>query len=1201
MSTLKKGNKNKILGLTLGETLVVVAIGLLISLSVYFFINNFREKLQNQEIASNLIQITTAMDTRYSIDGYSANNFNRTSWTSTADVNNFLNSFNGKNSSCSSTDGWVPNTSDTALKDKYIKEKFIPCNIYKEQPPLDSKMEAKLVVNAVNNQILVSYVAFYYDNDTKMQANFSRWRNIISESYNRDTLNNASKHLYAFMDRSTNEFITDSECLEAKKDCALAVGVVSDEASSLIHLSTIGENKQVGKISFSKGILNPQVCQKWAYNGSSWDMTKTVCGIENNNEQIGFKLGDINSNFVMLDKTCSLRETDADKYVNVTDVSGVKIPVNVGNIPCGISSSISGSQFVVTSIVDDLKTNKLFVKELSTQNFNADSLSVANLTATEKLKVYGSTTITDNLQVRSALDGTSVLTKTLTAFDMKGNNPFDISSLTITENLVDKYLVTANTANANAINSTFMNATDVNSNIFVSKGDFAIGGNIITSDLKETGVLSADTINFVNPTLISASGSMGGSAELDGETLPSGVTAGIAAKSVTAENYFLQLYSPDSYDYMLDVKNGTETTFGVTTRGGVYLKNGLIMTYPGYESNRGMDRYSIDSSGNLTMRVNYFEQSGCCADAPSQFYGLVGITGNFIINSNPRFVDVEDLATNTNSFAIDSNFVLPRPGYTLADQKKNTLVMNNFRLNSYAYYISQFEAKYNTLNNAITTAGLRGDTGDKGIMGVQGDQGKKGEQGNTGAQGPTGPLYNANTAIWLPKEVTCGSADSVINTKYGSSNNLGAWTYDDVIEGVCGASNVGKVKYFKRETAIDNVCSASQKEYDVYECKEAKYRKEPYAYNYTVKGNFCLGDSTDNSDPSKGITDTSKNTICYTDLNKNHATAGRAYSGFLTFYYANGTDALLGTKNKETSLKSKIGENKWSLVSSCGGSSRKEEDLLGLEMQEYIEDNLSKITENNLGTACSTNGEIRYREITSNSTYYGNPTEFSKYKEDKFTNVSKYLKNNASTCGRTQMYEISKCEKSYTDLTKLDYTTHPKGFPMPKKDDAPVDTGLTGKYVWLKGSQVCLDGAVSDSYPGVTDWYSTDRLYTACSVEDSYRSESLGVCGTNSDKFSYQMYRCRDEYYMPATQDLSYKVTDIKCLNSDGLAVDSTTQMPLPVEKITDYYPDIKIVSSSAASAGKACTVEREEVAVETKNSTQCSQNYVNYTVYQCR
>lgn len=96
------------------------------------------------------------------------------------------------------------------------------------------------------------------------------------------------------------------------------------------------------------------------------------------------------------------------------------------------------------------------------QDSNTDTLSVANLTATEKLKVYGYTIITDNLQVRSVLDGSSILTKTLTAFDMKGSNPFDISSLTITENLVDKYLVTANTANANAINSTLMNATDVN-------------------------------------------------------------------------------------------------------------------------------------------------------------------------------------------------------------------------------------------------------------------------------------------------------------------------------------------------------------------------------------------------------------------------------------------------------------------------------------------------------------------------------------------------------------------------------------------------------------------------------------------------------------------------------------------------------------------------------------------------------------------
>lgn len=92
------------------------------------------------------------------------------------------------------------------------------------------------------------------------------------------------------------------------------------------------------------------------------------------------------------------------------------------------------------------------------------------------------------------------------------------------------------------------------------------------------------------------------------------------------------------------------------------------------------------------------------------------------------------------------------------------------------------------------------------------------------------------------------------------------------------------VKYFKRETPIDNVCGANQFEYDVYECKKAKYRVEPYAFNYKMKGSFCLGDSLENSVPKDGVIDEDNNTICYTDSNVNHYNANRATrTGFFSF------------------------------------------------------------------------------------------------------------------------------------------------------------------------------------------------------------------------------------------------------------------------------------------------------------------------------
>lgn len=1191
-------NKNKN-GLTLIETLVVITIGLAVALSVFLFINNFNNKLQDKETASTFVKIASAMDTRFAVDGYSVNNFSKREWNNNDETNDFINSFNGKNSTCSSIYGWVPNTNDSALKEKYIKQKTIPCDVFKIKSPLESKMKSKLIVNNINSQILISFVYFYYDTNKKMQDNFPRWKNIINESYNKDTLNNASKHVYALMDRTKDEFITETKCVEIGKDCSLVVGVVSDEASSLIHLSTIGENKQVGKISFSKGILNPQVCQKWDFDGTNWNMSNTICGIENNNEKIGFKLGDINSNFVMLDKICTLKELDIDKYVNVTDVSGVKMPVNAGTIPCGVSSSLSGSNFIVTTIVDDIKTKRLFVKELSTQHFNANVLTVSNLSIDEELKVYGSTNILNKLTVKSAMEGDELETETLISSNARINNPFELKNLIVTQNLFDANVVAANNASSPEMYTNYLTATNLITYDFVSKGDFTIGGNINTKDFKETGVLSADTINFSKPALISASGAMGGYAEIDGQTNSEKI--GVSSKSILTENYFLALSTPTG-SWMLDVKDSSgNTTFGVSTHGSMYLKNGLRLPSPDHPNDTSYDRFNVNANGDVIARVNFFETSGCCVDAPFQFYGPVGILGSFTIQSNPRFVDVEDIGTNTSGLTLDPDFVLPRAGYTFNDQKKNTLVMNRFRLNSYAAAINKFESTYNTTYNAINTPGLKGNTGQKGDMGIQGDQGDKGEQGETGSQGPTGPLYNANTAIWLPKEVICATSNTDIDSKYGSSKNTGAWPYFDVIEGTCGNTNIGKVKYFERTTPIDNICSSSQKEYDIYECKEAKYRKEPYAYNYAVKGNFCLGDSSENSNPSDGIINSDNNTICYTDTNRNHRDAGRAYNSGFFGYYANGTNDYLGNRSTETSIISNIGENKWTKVLTCGGSTRPSEDLLGLSMEEYLIDDKQEINANDIGTACSVNNQIKYRKVNYNGNYYGNPTDFEDYKDNGFKNVTAYLKNNVTACGRTQVYEISRCEKSYTDLTKLDYTTHPKGFPMPKKDDAPIDDGMTGKYAWMKGDKVCLDGNVSDYYPGVTDWYSSDRLYTACSVENSYRSEYLGVCGVNSDQSSYQMYRCRDEYYTPTVPDLAYRVSDIKCLNSQGNVFDPVTQEPLPIEKIDDYYPNIAVNGVNEVYAGQACSVERNQIATEEIGSQLCSQGYVRYTVYDCR
>lgn len=1200
--------KKNIIGMTLIETLIAVTLGISVAVGLAMFMSNLNEKLVDSDTANVFIKIAGAMDNRFAVDGYAASNFNKSDWNNNIEANKFLNSFNGKSSTCSTPDGWVPNVTDTVLKDKQIKSKNIPCNIFKERTPLDAKMKAKLIINAVNNQVLTSYISFDYDTNEKMLDAYPRWKNIINEAYNKDTLNNSSKHIYSFMDKSKNTFINDKECLTAKRNCALVIGVVSDEASSLIHLSTIGDNKQVGKLSFSRGLLKPQVCQKWTDKSGSWVMEKTICGIENDNEKIGFKLGNINAGLISMDKVCEFKDVSSDGYLNIYDENGIETPVTTRNIPCGINTQTNGGSFVVTAIVDDVNSKELFAENLTSFKFSADTLNVYTITVNEKTNAYDRTNVTSEVILPNHLFANNLTSNLLDGESLISKGEFQIGSQILSKNSIDESTVNAikdmQSTNLRTFN---INSNEIQTNTFKSNGSFNIGGNIIANTFTETGVLSADKIDLKSSFFVTGSGAIGGYAEIAGVSNPEKI--GISAKdAMFTSNFFTKL--SDSNKYVLQIlRPGAPTqvkdltyndmNFGVNGYGGIYLRKGLAIP-----SQFGGSSYEVTSDGDLKAFVNYYESSGCCTDAPQQFYGPVGISGTFTINSQPRYVDVEDLNGGESGFVVDPKFVDVLPKYELADYKRNSLVFNNLRLSNYAGHIGTFEAAYNTFNNAIHTPGLKGPSGDTGGTGLPGDQGKKGKQGVEGSQGQTGPIYNEKSLIWLPKEVTCGKQDSDMNTKYGSSNNKGAWTYNDVIEGLC-TTGKGSIKYFKRLKPLTNSCSASQFEYDVYECKEAKYRIEPYAFNIKPIGNFCLGDSIENTKPAQGVIDKSKNTICYTDTNKKHLEANRAYLSGNTYYSMGGFDSL-GIRSKETSLRSTIGKSKWDLVSTCGVSSdRTPEDYLGLASADYIEDGgstnpFSKLPDEDIGSSCKKQGDLTYRKVNYTGLTYGGPNQFDKYRNNNFEDIDNYMKKNSTSCDREQVYEINSCEKGVKDLGNIGYTTHPVGFIKPQAEDSNDGSGgLTGKYVWLKDAQVCLPGTAQDSYPGSTDWYASDRIDTPCSVDNSYRSEYLGACGANSNRSSYQMYVCKDEFYRPDKPDLAYRLTDIKCLNSTGQAVDDK-QKPLPTEQIKDYYPTIK-KSETTLTTGKACYTEREQLYNEENNSAQCAIGYTKFSIFDCR
>lgn len=129
--------------------------------------------------------------------------------------------------------------------------------------------------------------------------------------------------------------------------------------------------------------------------------------------------------------------------------------------------------------------------------------------------------------------------------------------------------------------------------------------------------------------------------------------------------------------------------FGVTSHGGMYLRQGLNMP-----SVNGSSSYSVDSAGNLYANVDGYEQSGCCSEAPMQFYGDLYLTGTYTVNSIDRFIDVVDTTSDGIAFTIDPTYILSRNGSSSAalasKYHSSSLVNNNFRLSDYASFIGQF-------------------------------------------------------------------------------------------------------------------------------------------------------------------------------------------------------------------------------------------------------------------------------------------------------------------------------------------------------------------------------------------------------------------------------------------------------------------------------------------------------------------------------
>lgn len=847
---MKNLNK-KLSGFTMLETLIAVTISIAVGVSIFtFFAKNMAESKKIDSATQQLSEVMSAFIKRADIEDGVKDNDSR-EYKTANELGSFIRLFNGKNTSCGS---WNPETPDESLNKRLIYESVLSCNILSKDI---MKSEKVGIVDKENNSYELR-LNFKNSDITKNLPSLSKVAINLSTS---NELSAKGNKYFGFTDKITNKPISSAECSSNPASCAFSIKYSIDNTSEDQYLSIFGDNMQVGKIKFTNGILNPQICRKWAIeDGEIKSQEDVYCGIENEDGKISFKLNDIETESITVNSTCQMLETDKNYNIIGTDDAV---------FPCGIyrvqRETETNRQLLISSI------SEIFNAELARANKTSSLTNSSNVSET-KMHSVGNTVTTENaiseaLVASSAFNAVNVKVDHIQANSTYIQNFKTSENDNIIRNLKSEVTEISGVNLTNRLEVKNLRTETTDSYGMTIDGDLEVSGNLNADTVEVVGVLRSDTI--LNPsktknTKIDSSAFLNSYAELNGvkNEKKSGIT-GVREINTTG-NIIVDSTTASRDSLAIDaggilVNRATDpsimNSFVIKgSKGGNYIdiRNGNISLT---SSNIANGYYN----GSSATTRNYAYIYGS-ANIANQIYGDVIVRNNntpYYVYYDDRFLNVIDTQPTIPKYSLDKLSTKPASS-PVTNYQENTLLSASLRGNaiSSSLYTSQvlLNAARNTILSSVPPKGAKGE------QGVQGDKGNRGDKGDTGAMGEQGPMgdpYDSEAYIWLPLDqsnpVTCENEETLKRKQIPS---LSQWEYYDVIEGNCMTKEDAEIreapihKYFMDTS---NACSSVDSNgvsfngfrTEIFQCKKAKYRLEPYALNAMPKYSVCNIDSED--------------------------------------------------------------------------------------------------------------------------------------------------------------------------------------------------------------------------------------------------------------------------------------------------------------------------------------------------------------------
>ena len=826
---MKLIKNKKTSGLTLIESLITIVISISVLVFILAFIGrNISDDNKRKEVAEDLSSLMKAMINRIDVDN-GVLNTNTKEYKTSGDLTYFVKLLNGKDSNCGV---WNPSSTNTSLNDTMKDSYNVSCGYFKNK-----KLGAisKAVVDKSDDSISV---IFDYNN-SKMKDNIINWVNISNELIISPKLVGYGSQSYGFIDKISGDTMSNKDCALNHSNCAFKMSYRLSNESEGQYLSTIGENMQVGKIKFTNGMLNPQVCKNWSIkdDGTIVEQEDVFCGIDNKDGKVSFKLNNIETDNVTVGGECRMIETDIGYSV---------VDYDEGTFPCGLikirRDTDTNRQLIVGSVADATSVGTARTRMSSTVRNDATISTHEIQTVGHSMKSYDVST--NVLTIDSGLRALQLSTN-----EFKTTHSY-IYNLDATKNKNQYDNIKALVAKIDGVNRTNeistarLHTNEIRANGITFDGDLKIDGDLNVNNYNGSGTLRSDDIldsgskNFN----LRSSAFLGGYIEVGG--IENKEKVGISGlNSISTKGNYIQGMNHQNYNgKRLSLNNNGNETFAIhQNEEAQWIKGGVTQRSAGgftnyLEADGASGRLSFKTLENrLPIRFTGSGMSGLVGGVPSQVLGNIITTSstNYTIIINERFDDV----TETNIKAdIDlsglENFSSLGKNYKRASLKEGS---PRTHIISVARALTQNRVLV-AENNAKGEA-PKGPTGLQGARGLQGVTGDVGLNGGIGVIGQTGAIYQEDLNIWLSVDqyepIQC-------MTKSEASKQGSLWTYKDVIEGECDTE--GEVKYFQDTSKrCDYKILDKNKGYntEVYKCQKAIKRLEPHAYNIIPLYSIC--------------------------------------------------------------------------------------------------------------------------------------------------------------------------------------------------------------------------------------------------------------------------------------------------------------------------------------------------------------------------